>query len=127
MTAEGLLCRMYFGWKPDDAGVVEGVKHLTQSKNLPQANLRNMYYYYYGTQLMKQVGGPAWHQWNARMRNMLTKTQDRNGPANGSWNGNRDEWGRRGGGRLFATSLAICTLEVYYRQLPLYRKVGDKQ
>ena len=25
------------------------------------------------------------------------------------------------GGRLYMTSLAVCTLEVYYRHLPLYR------
>ena len=83
-----------------------------------------MYYHYYGTQLMKQVGGTAWGQWNARMRNVLTSTQETNGPGKGSWSHGGDKYAGQGG-RLFTTSLAICTLEVYYRQLPLYRKVGE--
>ena len=125
MAAEGLLCRMYLGWTPDHPGVAEGVKFLTNSANLPSANHNNMYYHYYGTQLMKQVGGPAWVQWNGRMRDLLTKSQETNGPAAGSWSGAHDYWAKRGGGRLLTTSLALCTLEVYYRQLPLYRKVGE--
>lgn len=124
MTAEGLLCRMYLGWQPNHPGVSEGVKYLTQSANLPKKQHRNMYYHYYGTQLMKQVGGSPWDQWNTRMRNALTGTQEVNGPAKGSWSPSGDKYAGQGG-RLYTTSLAICTLEVYYRQLPLYRKVGE--
>jgi hypothetical protein len=124
MTAEGLLCRIYLHWKPDHPGFAEGVNYLTQNANLPSAKLNNMYYYYYGTQLMKQIGGEPWQQWNARMRSTLTSTQETNGPAAGSWSHRGDKWGAQGG-RLFNTALAICTLEVYYRQLPLYRKVGE--
>ncbi|MCG8587242.1 MAG: hypothetical protein MI757_21260 [Pirellulales bacterium] len=124
MTAEGLLCRMYLGWHPEHPGVNEGIKYLTQSSNLPKKQHRNMYYHYYGTQLMKQVGGAGWDQWNTRMRQVLTSTQEVNGPGKGSWSPSGDKYASQGG-RLFTTSLAICTLEVYYRQLPLYRKVGE--
>jgi hypothetical protein len=30
------------------------------------------------------------------------------------------------GGRLMITSLSILTLEVYYRHLPLYRRITDE-
>jgi hypothetical protein len=30
------------------------------------------------------------------------------------------KWGEKGG-RLYATSLALMTLQVYYRHLPMYR------
>ena len=130
MTAEGLLSRMYLGWKPKDQGIQEGVGYLMRSGNLPpKSRPKNMYYYYYGTQAMKQVGGPDWERWNNRMRQLMVRSQEPNGPGAGSWahyDGRRftDEYGARGG-RLLTTSLAICTLEVYYRHLPLYRKVGE--
>ncbi len=124
MTAEGLLCRMYLGWTPQHEGIREGSKFLMQSANLPNAKHKNMYYYYYGTQAMKQIGGSDWERWNSRMRNLMVRSQEANGPAAGSWTHAGDKYGAHGG-RLFTTSLAICTLEVYYRHLPLYRKVGE--
>jgi hypothetical protein len=39
----------------------------------------------------------------------------------GSWSAEGDAWGGQLG-RLGYTSLALLTLEVYYRHLPLYRR-----
>ena len=79
-----------------------------------------MYYNYYATQVMHHWGGPEWDRWNNVMREHLIRTQIRDGHATGSW----DVADRHGslGGRLYMTTLALLTLEVYYRHLPLYQK-----
>ena len=67
------------------------------------------------------VNGDNWDAWNVEMRDFLIATQAMQGPAKGSWfYQNMDETGYRCGGRLYATTLAAMTLEVYYRYLPLY-------
>jgi formylglycine-generating enzyme required for sulfatase activity len=56
------------------------------------------------------------------MRDILVHTQENNGPHAGSWvprGGHHDS----AGGRLYMTSLALCTLEVYYRHLPVLREI----
>ena len=78
----------------------------------------NTYYWYYATQVMHHFGGQAWEEWNARMREVLVATQERRGHAAGSWTPRGVHSDR--GGRIYMTSLAVCTLEVYYRHMPLY-------
>lgn len=122
MTAEALLCRQYFGWTPKNRELVKGVGLV--SAHLARSNERNIYYWYYATQLLHNMGGKAWVAWNERVRDGLVSMQVDGGHAAGSWDPTYpqpDVWGERGGGRLFLTSLSILTLEVYYRYLPLYR------
>ena len=45
--------------------------------------------------------------------------QESTGPHSGSWPPAASEWGNRGG-RIYSTTLATLTLEVYYRYLPMY-------
>jgi hypothetical protein len=80
----------------------------------------NMYYNYYATQVMKHYGGDTWKRWNGKMRDFLVKSQSNEGDAKGSWYFGEGDHGAKVGGRLYATSLACMTLEVYYRYLPLY-------
>ena len=123
-TAAGLLCRMYLGWNSDHPGVIEGVQFLAERG--PSAS--DMYFNYYATQVMHHWGGDAWAEWNNAMREQLVRSQDREGHAAGSWSpfnddgSKRDPHGTDPGGRLYATSMAILTLEVYYRHLPLYQR-----
>jgi len=116
MTAAGLLCRMYLDWDENKAKLRSGVQVLDQFGPDP----RDMYYNYYATQVMHHWGGPEWDRWNNVMREHLIHTQILEGHATGSW----DVADRHGyaGGRVYMTSLALLTLEVYYRHLPLYRK-----
>jgi hypothetical protein len=65
---------------------------------------------------MQQVQPEAWNKWNTRCRDTLIHMQKRGGAGDGSWENSR--WNDRGG-RIFTTSLATLTLEVYYRYLPL--------
>ena len=134
MTAVGLLCSQYLGMARTDPRMIAGTSCLTQ--NAPnvrghylydddQINLtgRNIYYWYYATQVMHNQPGPAWDKWNRKMRRLLIETQASSGCASGSWDPaapTKDLWGGYGG-RLMVTSLSALTLEVYYRYLPLYQ------
>lgn len=117
MTAEGLLCRQYSGWRHSNSVLRNGVFWL-ETTHLPRADRANMYYWYYGTQVMHHMGGESWEKWNAALRDLLISLQSGGGHEAGSWApmGGHDAQG----GRLYTTALAACTLEVYYRHLPLY-------
>jgi hypothetical protein len=117
-TAVGLLCRMYMGWKKDVPGLVEGVNAMAR-KGPDTDSAMDMYYNYYATQVMKHIGGNTWKEWNVVMRDSLVKSQSKTGVTAGSWTPGRGHADDKGG-RLYTTSLACMTLEVYYRYLPLY-------
>lgn len=118
-TAVGLLCRMYLGWNRNRPGLKAGCEYLSQLG--PSRD--DMYYNYYATQVLHHYGGPEWERWNVVMREQLLSTQVREGHAAGSW-APRDRHGGGPGGRHYMTCLAVLTLEVYYRHLPLYQKQG---
>jgi hypothetical protein len=117
-SAIGLLCRMHLGWSRDRAALKEGVEYLSAQG----PSNTNMYYDYYATQIMFQVGGERWDKWNSQMREYLVNTQDKDGPEKGSWYF-ADGFGGTGaerGGRIYNTSLATMILEVYYRHPRVY-------
>jgi hypothetical protein len=62
--------------------------------------------------------GSDWKRWNGAMRDHLVATQAGAGHESGSWY--FSEKSTAPGGRLCSTTLAIMTLEVYYRYMPLY-------
>ncbi len=120
MTAVGLLCQMYMGWKRDRPELKAGVEYLSQVG----PSRENMYYNYYATQVLHHFGGEHWEKWNAKMREHLVTTQIKEGPGAGSWNVTDGHGGA--GGRIYQTALSIMTLEVYYRHLPLYRQLEEE-
>jgi len=116
MTAVGLLCRMYGSWDRKTKALGAGVEYLDKVKPSPN----NMYYNYYATQVMHHWGGDEWTRWNAIMRDQLVRTQHqlKDGHLAGSWDIADPHGGA--GGRHYMTCLAVMTLEVYYRHLPMY-------
>lgn len=122
MTAEGLLCRQYLGWPRSDSRLSEGVSYLLNF--LPEWDERNVYHWYYATQVMHHMGGEPWRKWNQVMRQLLPEEQEKRGRERGSWNPNGDRWGAQGG-RLYTTCLSIYMLEVYYRHLPIYNDLTN--
>ncbi len=88
--------------------------------NLPDWNDRNVYYWYYGTQVCHHMEGKDWQKWNGVMRQLLPEHQEKRGAERGSWEPIGDRWGGSAG-RLYVTCLSIYVLEVYYRHLPLYQ------
>jgi hypothetical protein len=122
MTAEALLSRQYLGWPRDFPPLVKGARHVAM--DLEQSQERNIYYWYYATQLLHNMQNKDWQRWNVRVREGLIAMQVKgNGCDRGSWDPQLpqpDQWGASGG-RHFLTALSILTLEVYYRYLPLYQ------
>ena len=118
MTAEGLLCRQYLGWKQSDPRLVQGLDYLVNNP-IRFADM-DVYYWYYCTQAMHHMGGDHWKQWNSVMRQEVPSEQIKTGNEGGSWEPSRDRHGHLGG-RLYTTCLCIYMLEVYYRHLPIYK------
>ena len=133
MTAEALVCRQLLGWPRDLPPLVAGTAKV--AANLAESHQRNIYYWYYATQLLHNMRGKEWEQWNAQVRDGLIAMQTTGkGCDRGSWDPlqpEADVWGSKAG-RLYTTSLSLLTLEVYYRYLPLYKdrggdvKMGDE-
>lgn len=121
LTAEGLLCRQYLGWQRDDSRLRDGVDYLLN--NLPDWRYeeRNVYYWYYGTQVCHHMEGADWRVWNDVIKEMLPEHQESRGAERGSWDPDGDRWGSAGG-RLYVTCLSLYILEVYHRHLPIYQQ-----
>lgn len=126
MSAVGLLCRQYMqAWGSGNIRMIKGISNHLKTRP-PAAVYKNIYYYYYATQVMHHFGGNAWKDWNAKMRELLVKSQQGDAET-GSWAADGDRHAAAGG-RLMMTSLTLMTLEVYYRHLPLYyRESGERQ
>lgn len=129
MTAVGSLMRMYLGRNRDHAEMKASADFLLQNlpaigdPNNPQ---RDTYYWYYATQVMFHMKGDYWKRWNETLHPMLVQTQEKEGPAAGSWNpvgSVPDRWGYFGG-RLYVTTMNILSLEVTYRHLPIYEETA---
>lgn len=119
VSAEGLLCRQYLGWPRTHPPLVEGVERLTSGNLFDFDGDKDLYGWYYVTQVAHHLGGPAWDRWNGQMREVLPARQVREGREAGSWDPALDKWGHIAG-RLYATCFCTYMLEVYYRHLPLY-------
>ncbi len=120
MTAEGLLCRQYLGWQQTDERLQKGGNFLIRNLPVWEDDARDVYYWYYATQVCHHLEGRHWQAWNDVMRVVLPTHQVQKGKERGSWDPTGDEWGRSGG-RLYVTCLSLYMLEVYYRHLPLYQ------
>lgn len=118
MSAEGMLCRMYLGWRSTDPRITRGSDYLCTNLIELDMNRRSYYYWYYATTALHHVGGRPWHEWNQAMKTNLPNLQVKTGKEKGSWPPQGDPHGA-GAGRLYSTCFAIYCLESYYRHLPL--------
>jgi hypothetical protein len=122
MSAEGLLCLQFLGTDRNDPAMRAGADYLM--KQLPELKQsRTSYYWYYGSQVMYHMQGSYWQEWNAALRDMVVNSQIKDGHMAGTWNP-VDNWEQKGG-RLYATSMKLLLLEIYYRHLPLYEQLDD--
>ncbi len=113
-TAIGNLLQMYFGREQEHPDLSNACQFLADAGSSDS----DIYYNYYATLVLHHAGAPQWKQWNQTVRDNLIRTQQKNGHEAGSWfftdlHGNV-------GGRLYTTAMAVMTLEVYYRFMPLY-------
>jgi hypothetical protein len=118
MTAVGVLTRIFLGEDPDTSELIRKGADLCVER-LPTWNPDDgsidMYYWYYGTLALFQVGGPRWAKWNRAMVDAIVNHQHaaRTGSRTGSWDP-LCVWGDEGG-RVYSTALLAMCLEVYYR------------
>jgi hypothetical protein len=116
MTAVGLLCRIFLGQDPKDYPIME--KHgdlLLRTLPVwdPEGFGCDMYYWYYGTYAMFQMGGKYWKSWEDAMKKAVLESQRKDGDEKGSWDP-VGPWGYTGG-RVYATASMTLCLEVYFR------------
>jgi hypothetical protein len=116
MTAELLYSRMLLGQELDKDDLSDAADFI--SRQAPGASNPDLYCWYYGSLCLLQVHSDVWDLWNRRTRDTLIGLQRaEDGPLAGSWDTSL-RWGAQGG-RVFTTSLAVLTLEVYYRYSPI--------
>ena len=116
MVATGMFCRQLDLVPPSNPKMIESAELM---KRYPiRDNNPDLYYIYYGTLALYQHQGSIWQEWNDNLKRILPEIQVKTGNLAGSWNLSRSN--TKGGGRIASTTLAILSLEVYYRILPMY-------
>jgi hypothetical protein len=130
-TAMGLLCRQWIGWPRSYPPMVDGIAYLNEDRHQPQwkAGRRNVFEWYYITQVLHNVGGRDWKRWNTSVREVLIQNQLTTGSVKpgvdirGSWSprpeGEGEEYSEKAG-RLYLTAMCILILESPYRHRPVY-------
>ena len=116
MTAVGLLSRVFLGQTPDEHPIMRKHAEL-MLRALPRWDAdglgSDMYYWYYGSYAMFQMGGRYWKAWNKAMKAAVLESQRKDGAHSGSWDP-AGPWGKQGG-RVYSTAMMVLCLEVYFR------------
>jgi hypothetical protein len=119
MTAVGLVCRQFMGYKRSDPNVLGAAEHLRHEAPAWRDGEIDFYYWYYGALGMYQMGRGAWREWGSALVKTLEAGQRKGAPeVDGSWDP-VGKWCDRGG-RVFSTALGALCLEVWYRYTPVY-------
>lgn len=119
LTAAALLARLYLGWERDRPELVAGKDYLIRHlPPLEAAPLGDLFFFHCATRVLQQLEGVEFDTWNALVRDHLLRSQTRAGDLAGSWDPEGMKDGGRGG-RMYATALALLTLQTYYRHLPM--------
>jgi len=122
MTAAAVMCRILMGASSQNPKILGGGTLV--KCNLPKWDVQggtiDMYYWYFGSLAMFQLGGSFWKAWNPALKCALVPTQIRKGCANGSWDP-VGAWGSVGG-RVYSTAMSVLSLEIYYRYARVFAK-----
>ena len=116
MTAVALLSRIFLGQTPEEYPILKTQADLlkrTPPEWDPEGFGCDMYYWYYGTYAMFQLGGGYWKSWNQAMKKAVLESQRKDGDEKGSWDP-VGPWGHSGG-RVYSTAMMTLCLEVYFR------------
>ena len=123
------MCGRYASFREDQqiadefaiASVADDVRLLPPSWNLNDGSI-DMYYWFYGSLAMFQVGGYGWERWQKALDGALIPNQRMDGTYcgfKGSWDP-VDPWGPDGG-RVYSTALMTMCCEVSWR----YARVAE--
>jgi hypothetical protein len=126
LTAAGMCAMTYLG-DYSNPKIAKGLKYLlanckpgTGPNNGEGAAWGQWWFFYgnyYGTIAMYQAGGEYWSTWWPAARDIIVRKQG----ANGAWTGSESQQY----GAAFGTSLALVTLQVPYRYLPILQRAQD--
>jgi hypothetical protein len=133
MTSVCMLCKLLMGFDRSEAMLQkQGELLLTDPPDWKKMASRDeghsMYYWYYGTLAVFQLGGDRWTKWNEAMKKALLPNQCKGGPMDGTLADKDGSWDpvdwlqAYSGTRVYATAINALSLEVYYRYLPMYTK-----
>ena len=116
LTSAVLLCRCLLHQEPKDTPTMSLATEAILKKppvwNETDGSI-DMYYWYYASYALFQIGGKPWETWSKKMNGALVKTQRKDGNAKGSWDP-VDAWGEEGG-RIYSTAIMVLCLEAHYR------------
>lgn len=121
----GLVSAVFMSMKNNEA-MEHTLGNYILQKQLPTAWPTNLYYLYYNTFGIFQLGGEYWAKYNGAMRDLLVNNQ-RTEPHcfDGSWDLGTNFAKQHG--RVFSTALACLSLEVYYRYAQVHGKKVEKK
>jgi len=122
LSCVGGVCAVFLGHHAGDP-MLETLSNYIINHYVPTSWPPNVYYMYYNTLTMFQVGGEKWKKWNGSVRDVLVNAQRKgNGCFDGSWDWTADSFIGGAAGRVLTTAYTTLCLEVYYR----YAKLGEK-
>jgi len=120
-TAIGVLCQAFLG-QGGDPRVKQSLDKLKNEKfEWEKDKGWTIYVWYYQTQACFQGGGSYWEHWNNNFRDALIRKQS----SDGHWD--FPPQSKENYGLAYSTSLCCLMLEVYYRYLPTYQSIEQKQ
>jgi len=122
MTAASLTGRLFLGHKRDAPDCEGQANYLIGNDQHVMAGKQaaNLYFIYYLSLSMFNMGGKYWKSWNNAFNLPLRAKQVKAGADMGSWPTEGFRYGGHGG-RVFTTAMACLALEVYFRYLPSYK------
>jgi hypothetical protein len=120
-TAIGVLCQAFLG-QSGDPRIKQSLDKLKEEKfEWDKDKGWTVYVWYYLTQAFFQGGGSYWERWNNNFRDALIRKQSQDG----HWD--YPPQSRETYGLAYSTALCCLMLEVYYRYLPTYQSIEQKQ
>jgi hypothetical protein len=125
-SAVGVLCMQFMG-RGDDPRLRPVLNMLSENPvDWTDKDTKNfiLYRWYYITQAMFQAGDPYWPKWNSVFRDQYVRNQDKDGHWDAPIATNMYE---KRQGTVYTTTMALLTLEVYYRYLPMYQVLEQQK
>ncbi|MBN8526397.1 MAG: terpene cyclase/mutase family protein [Planctomycetes bacterium] len=115
LAAVGVVSGVFMGVDASSVMIQTMANHV-MAYDVPRAWPGNLYYTYYCTFGMFQLGGDRWQTWNNIVRDQFVASQrTEDGCFDGSWDFERCTFYAHDVGRLLSTALSCLSLEVYYR------------
>jgi len=120
-AAIGILCQAFMG-QGGDPRIKQALDKVKNEKfEWEKDSGWTIYTWYYQTQACFQGGGSYWEHWNNNFRDALVRKQS----SDGHWD--FPPKSKETYGLAYSTALCCLMLEVYYRYLPTYQSIEQKQ